>query len=306
VKSGAGRCRTNALLISDIRRLPDMQRPRRGQNRPVPSCHVRVLVTNDDGIDAPGIHALASAILDLTHDVAVVAPVDERSGSGAALGAVHLANQVLYERRTLPGLEAVPAFALDGPPALAVLTAARGGFGPPPDLVVSGINAGLNLGRAVIHSGTVGAALTAGNLGIHGLAVSADVGPQVHWETASQLAVAAALWLSRRDQPTVVNLNVPNLAPGDLAGVRAAHLAHFGAVRASFRAVGSTQLEVSWEESGADIDPDSDLGLTRDGFATVTRLAGLAASSDTCHDLGELLHRVAATHRTVLEAAGRT
>ena len=78
-------------------------------------------------------------------------------------------------RVELPGLAGVPAYALDGAPGLCVLAARLGGFGDPPDVVMSGINPGCNTGRAVLHSGTVGAALTAANFGVRGLAVSIDV-----------------------------------------------------------------------------------------------------------------------------------
>jgi 5'-nucleotidase len=136
---------------------------------------VRVLVTNDDGVASPGLHALARALVDVGCDVVVVAPDREMSGSAAAIGQVHVEAGVDAERIDLPRLDGVPAYAVAGPPGLCVLTARLGGFGDPPDVVVSGINPGCNTGRAVLHSGTVGAALTAANFGCRGLAVSIDV-----------------------------------------------------------------------------------------------------------------------------------
>ena len=136
---------------------------------------MRVLVTNDDGVGSPGLHALARALVDDGHDVIVVAPDREMSGSAAAIGQVHLGEGIDAERVDLPRLDGVPAYAVSGPPGLCVLTARLGGFGDPPDVVVSGINPGCNTGRAVLHSGTVGAALTAANFGCRGLAVSIDV-----------------------------------------------------------------------------------------------------------------------------------
>jgi 5'-nucleotidase len=136
---------------------------------------MKVLVTNDDGVASPGLHALARALVDDGHDVIVVAPDREMSGSAAAIGQVHLEEGIDAERVDLPRLDGVPAYAVSGPPGLCVLTARLGGFGDPPDLVVSGINPGCNTGRAVLHSGTVGAALTAANFGCRGLAVSIDV-----------------------------------------------------------------------------------------------------------------------------------
>ncbi|MGH6692172.1 MAG: 5'/3'-nucleotidase SurE, partial [Gammaproteobacteria bacterium] len=152
---------------------------------------MRVLVTNDDGVASPGLHALARALVDDGHDVIVVAPDREMSGSAAAIGQVHIEGGIDAERVDLPRLDGVLAYAVAGPPGLCVLTARLGGFGDPPDLVVSGINPGCNTGRAVLHSGTVGAALTAANFGCRGLAVSIDVSTRHLHEQARGPARAA-------------------------------------------------------------------------------------------------------------------
>jgi 5'-nucleotidase len=136
---------------------------------------MKVLVTNDDGVESAGLHALVRALVDDGRDVVVVAPDRDMSGSGAAIGQIHRDEHIDAELVELPGLAGVPAYAVDGPPGLCVLAARLGGFGDPPELVVSGINPGCNTGRAVLHSGTVGAALTAANFGGRGLAVSIDV-----------------------------------------------------------------------------------------------------------------------------------
>ena len=122
---------------------------------------MRVLVTNDDGVEAHGIHVLAAALRDASYDVLVVAPNSDRSGTGAAIGLIHADQHLDSEPVELPGCEGIPAHALDGPPGLCVCAARLGAFGTPPDVVVSGINSGANTGRAILHSGTVGAALTA-------------------------------------------------------------------------------------------------------------------------------------------------
>jgi 5'-nucleotidase len=136
---------------------------------------MKVLVTNDDGVASPGLHTLARTLVDDGYEVIVVAPDREMSGSSAAIGQVHVEEGIDAERVVLPGLDGVPAYAVAGPPGLCVLSARLGGFGDAPELVVSGINPGANTGRAVLHSGTVGAALTAANFGCRGLAVSIDV-----------------------------------------------------------------------------------------------------------------------------------
>ena len=132
---------------------------------------MRILLTNDDGIDSVGLHILAKAMLPFG-EVVVIAPDSEYSGAGAAIGAIHLMRPEIH-RVHLDGLP--EAWTVSGPPALCVMFARMGAFGAPFDLVVSGINPGANVGRSVYHSGTVGACLTARSGGISGIAVSQDV-----------------------------------------------------------------------------------------------------------------------------------
>ena len=135
---------------------------------------MRILVTNDDGVDSPGIHALAAALVDDGHDVLVVAPTDDRSGAGASIGRLHGGGPPPVERQVWDELPDLSVHAIDAPPATAVFAACLGAFGDLPDLVASGINPGANTGHLVLHSGTVGATLTAAGYGIPGLAVSID------------------------------------------------------------------------------------------------------------------------------------
>lgn len=239
-----------------------------------------VLVTNDDGIDAPGILALVEALAGLDVDLVVAAPLDDRSGSGAAIGGFDADRGVRFERRSLPGLPGVAAFGVDGPPALAVLAARLGGFGPPPDLVVSGVNPGCNTGRSVLHSGTVGAALTSANLGGSGLAVSIDAGDDLHWETAAHLAAELLPWLQQAPAKTVLNVNVPNRPVAELRGVRRASLAPFGTVRASLLDTGEGHLQMELTASGADLDAGSDTAVVQAGFVAVTALVGIRAAAE--------------------------
>ncbi|MBW3548616.1 MAG: SpoIIE family protein phosphatase [Actinobacteria bacterium] len=180
---------------------------------------MRVLVTNDDGVGSPGIVALAREVAGAGHDLVVAAPSADLSGSSAAIGGMHADESIDVEPVELPGLAGVPAFAVAAPPALIVIASRLGAFGPAPDLVASGINPGPNTGRAVLHSGTVGAALTAANLGVSGLAVSVDVGDPLRWGTAAVVAGAALEWLAGQPDETVLNLNVPDRVLDDVGGV---------------------------------------------------------------------------------------
>jgi 5'-nucleotidase len=190
---------------------------------------VRILVTNDDGIDSQGLHVLARAVA--AHgEVTVIAPDREFSGASASLGVL---NEMRTEVHRVP-LEGVKeAWAVGGPPALCVLFANLGVFGPPFDMVVAGINPGVNVGRSIYHSGTVGAALTARARGIPAVAISQavegygiegqgwdDMLKGVQWETAAAVAqaVVGALAAHPVPAPLLVNLNVPNVELSALEG----------------------------------------------------------------------------------------
>jgi len=176
---------------------------------------VKILVTNDDGIESPGLHYLAEE-LSQHGDVIVFAPSSEYSGAGTAIG--HIGGGVpsvaKMQRPEMPNAEAV--YTVDGPPALAALLACRGAFGFMPDLVASGINPGWNVGLAVHHSGTVGAAITAHSLGVPALAVSQHSVPS---DNGQQWAVAARAAASLLDEAFAhrwpLNINVPNTGADD-------------------------------------------------------------------------------------------
>jgi 5'-nucleotidase len=123
--------------------------------------------------------------------VVVAAPAEQCSGASAAITAVRHEGRTIMQRRELPGLPEVPAWAVEAQPAHIVVAALRGWLDPVPDLVLSGVNHGANVGRAVLHSGTVGAALTAAVHDARGLAVSLDVAlhpsGERHWGTRSRM-----------------------------------------------------------------------------------------------------------------------
>jgi 5'-nucleotidase len=243
----------------------------------------RVLVTNDDGVDAEGLHHLAAALLAEGHDVVVAAPSYDASGSGASLGNLRPDHHIPCSTVELPGSElaAVPAYAVDGPPALCVLAAALGGFGARPDLVVSGINPGMNTGRVVLYSGTVGACLSAQNLGIRSLAVSLQAVEPWRFDTAASLAVEVLPTLERSPERTALNLNVPGLDRSEVRGIRWCRLASFGEVRAAAAEVtdGSLQMRVSAVDE--EIPSDTDSGAVRDGWAALTTIVGVVEAWPT-------------------------
>lgn len=245
---------------------------------------MRLLVTNDDGVDSIGIQRLARALGDDGHDVIVVAPAEDRSGTAASLGGFDPATDLETMPVELPEAPGVEAWALEAPPAMCVLAARLGGFGEPPGFVVSGINAGLNTGRAILHSGTVGAVLTGQNFGVSGLAVSVQSpaeGEPWQWDTAAALAVDVLPLVLSAPERSGVNLNVPARTYEEVAGTRWARLAPFGEVRAAMAAdevaegVGRRRLQMELQLTEHEFDPDSDSGLVRKGFAALTALVGI-------------------------------
>jgi 5'-nucleotidase len=252
----------------------------------VPHHPARVLVTNDDGVDSPGIARLAAALA-TEFAVTVAAPSEDWSGAGTSIGRFD-ADAGIPMRRV--ELEGQLAYAIDGPPGLAVLAAALGAFGDPFDVVVSGINAGINTGNSVIHSGTVGAALTARTFGAHGVAVSLVPSDPWHWDTAAEIGLAATRWVTAHDRrPTTLSLNVPDVPIGEVRGLRSAELTDVGYFRVAIANEGAEKLEFE-VMSRYDTAPEgSDTWLLGQGFATISVLGELtAASGELPAELGEI------------------
>jgi len=182
---------------------------------------MNILVTNDDGVSAPGIWAAAAALAQFGR-VTLVAPATNYSGYGAALPPARSLSFFAYEHGGCAPA-GVTAYALSAPPASCAHAGLSGVFGGGPfDLLVSGVNHGANLGRDVFYSGTVGAALTAHLLGVPAIAVSLDAGPAgvAHWDSAAWATTEAVhLWQANpAATPVVFNVNVPNLPLPALSG----------------------------------------------------------------------------------------
>ncbi|WP_083541844.1 5'/3'-nucleotidase SurE [Kribbia dieselivorans] len=241
---------------------------------------MRILLTNDDGIDAPGLAALAEALYSRGHDFSIAAPNSDRSGTGSGLGTIeHGAEIGMWEAR-LPGLPGVRAVAFDAPPSFAVLAACTGVLGPRPDLVVSGINDGFNTGRLLLTSSTVGAALNAGSLGLRGLAISAGFAPHHRFDTAAQIAVLAIDWLVGHSSPrAVLNVNVPDLGIEEVKGVRMAELAPRGLMGLHLKPVdGAVRLERFVNAEG--LGEGTDAALVRDGYVSMSLLPSVSRALD--------------------------
>ncbi|NED94940.1 5'/3'-nucleotidase SurE [Phytoactinopolyspora alkaliphila] len=234
----------------------------------------RVLITNDDGVRSAGLHCLAEAAAAAGADVVVAAPATEASGSSAAITAVERHGHIVHERHRVDSLGDMPVYAVPAAPALISLIAMNGAFGPPPELVLSGVNYGANVGRAILHSGTVGAALTAGLNGARGLAVSLDVGldptETPHWETAADIAAGIMPFLHVQPVGTVLNLNVPDAKAEHVAELHVAPLAPFGAVQTVLTEEGEGMIRLGITDVSDPPPPGTDAAVLANGYAVIT------------------------------------
>lgn len=175
-----------------------------------------ILITNDDGIDAAGIRHLRRS-LDRLGETVVFAPKSEKSGASHSFSLRKPLEVVWRDQRTV---------SVDGTPTDCVMLAVRGLMPRRPDLVVSGINHGPNLGDDVTYSGTVAGAIEGTLLGIPSLAVSSVDWTKPKFTAAAAVAARVAAMVLRRGLPrnTLLNVNVPSVPPGAIKGYRVTRL----------------------------------------------------------------------------------
>ena len=178
---------------------------------------MKILVSNDDGYQAQGIVQLAATLEEIA-EVVVVAPDRDRSGASNSL----TLRRPLYLKRHHNGFVSVEG----GTPTDCVHIAITGLLEETPDMVVSGINAGANMGDDIIYSGTVAAAMEGRFLGLPALAVSLASLQPSHFHTAARVALKLVSRLRENPLPadTILNVNVPDLAWDGLAGFLATRL----------------------------------------------------------------------------------
>lgn len=235
---------------------------------------MRALITNDDGITSPGLTVLAEAALAAGMEVIVVAPRRDSSGASASLTGAEHDGRLVVEPASPPGLpDGCESLAARAAPGLIGFLAAHDAFGARPDVVLSGVNRGSNTGHAVIHSGTVGAALAAATHGIRAMAVSIASAEPAHWATAGAVVGHALGWLmDEAPSGGVLNVNLPDRPAEALLGVRKAPLARFGVVQARVHELEGGHLQVTYAEVDPTTDAESDAGLVAAGWATLTWL----------------------------------
>jgi len=182
---------------------------------------LNILITNDDGIAAPGMWALAEE-LHKSYEVFVVAPDREQSGVGTSV-TLHQPLRVRQVRPPVPGIE---TYTVEGTPADSVIVALKMLFKDKIDLVIAGINEGSNLGNDVIISGTVGAAFQAYFYGLPAIAISVGAFHDLYFEAAARTGVLLAQQFADGKLPRriLLNVNLPNLPLDQLQGIEITHL----------------------------------------------------------------------------------
>ena len=228
---------------------------------------MRILCTNDDGYLSPGIRVLAEAAHTIG-SVDVVAPDREQSATSNAL----TLHRPLRMRKTPDGTTIV-----DGTPTDCVILALGDFLSTPPDLCVSGINHGPNMGEDVLYSGTVAAAMEATILGIPAVAFSysgRDVDELEGWQpvVSHLLRQIVAKGIPPHE---LLNVNLPPLLPSEVRGVRVTNLGRRRYSEAIARAPDPSGREYYWIGGGAaswNGGPDSDFRAIRDGYISVTPL----------------------------------
>ena len=227
---------------------------------------MRILICNDDGYFAPGIESLAAILSDLA-DVMVFAPERDRSGATNSL----TLSRPLTIRKAANGF-----YFVDGTPTDCVHVAITGFLPEQPDLIVSGINDGANMGDDTIYSGTVAAATEGFLLGVPSFAISLTSKTAAHFETAAQVAVelverhhrmAAGRWL--------LNINVPDIPREAVRGFRITRLGRRHKAEKVIRAQnprGETVYWVGAAGAAADAGEGTDFHAVQDGWVSVTPL----------------------------------
>lgn len=231
-----------------------------------------ILLTNDDGIHAPGINAIRAELERIGgHELWAVAPDRERSASGHA---ITMYRPLFPLKADIPGAKS-PCYSVTGTPADSAKLAIEALLPRRPDLVISGINRGANLGTDLFYSGTVAAALEGPILGIPAIAASLDSWTSNDYSVAAHFTAQLALKVLAEGVPegTLLNVNIPAIAAGEIKGVRITKMGRRLYKDQWDRRTdprGRTYYWLAGELMELDNDPDSDVAAVEAGYISVT------------------------------------
>lgn len=227
-----------------------------------------VLATNDDGVDAPGLWHLAEAVLEFA-DVIVVAPAFNQSGMSAAFT---LRRDLEAERAHSP-LDGVEAWQVNGTPTDAVVHGLRHVAQRHVDMIVSGVNPGPNVGREILHSGTVMAAMQGYLRGLPSVAASLASFDEDHLRDGAIVAARIAKLLLDSGERQFLNVNAPDRPLDEFTEVRVVPMADLAVSRVvdlvDDQGATRRRLEI---RPGVDVDADTDVAVIMHGGVAVTPL----------------------------------
>jgi 5'-nucleotidase len=235
----------------------------------------RILVTNDDGIDAPGIKLLKEIADGFSDDVWVIAPETQQSGMAHSVSL----HKPLHFREV-----SEKHFAVSGTPTDCVITAIRAIVPEKIDLVLSGINRGPNVADDITHSGTVAGAMEAALFAIPAIAFSQSIdfdaeNPFIHWETAKTFAdgIIKKLLDVKWEADSFFNVNFPDCASGDVKGIKMVGQGKhkfYKELHCENNAEGKAEYWVNWADAGVDPRrPDVDIHWLAENYVTITPLS---------------------------------
>lgn len=252
---------------------------------------MRILVTNDDGVYAPGLTVLAEALSEIA-EVTVVAPDRNHSAVSHAL----TINNPIRTSQLENGYHCV-----EGTPTDCVFVALRGLLTELPDIVVSGINAGANLGDDTLYSGTVAAAAEGRYLGLPSVAVSlcADYEVFEHYETAAHVAKDVVKKLAEHDLAmieSVININVPDLPLNQLKGVKVTRLGNRHLAENMVHQTDPRGKPIWWVGppllgENADVGEGTDFHAIVEGYASLTPLKMNLTNAESIQGLADWLEK---------------
>ncbi len=226
---------------------------------------MRILLSNDDGYQAPGLKALHGALCELA-EVIVVAPDRDRSGASNSL----TLDLPIRAQSVENGFIRV-----EGTPTDCVHLAITGLLEEEPDMVVAGINSGANMGDDVIYSGTVAAATEGRFLGYPAMAISMDSHAPDHLETGARVAAALVALLQRSPLPpdSILNVNVPDIPWSGIRGFRATRLGHRHKAEPVVKSSDPRGRPIYWVGPAGpeqDAGEGTDFHAVRNGYVSVT------------------------------------
>ena len=229
---------------------------------------MRILVSNDDGFQAPGIRVLADALSAIA-DVTVVAPDRNRSGASNSL----TLDMPLRVQQADNGF-----YYVNGTPTDCVHLAITGLLDFEPDMVVAGINAGANLGDDVLYSGTVAAATEGRFMGLPALAVSLVGYECAHYDTAAEIVVKLIKRMEHNplSSETLLNVNVPDIPMDQITGIEVTRLGNRHKAEPTVRSTDPRGKPIYWVGPAGpeqDAGPGTDFHAVRNGRAAVTPLS---------------------------------